>query len=186
MTLLGTLLKNRKADESDSAWHRPGLQAPDNLTLTSRDFTDGAPLPARQAAKNVGGENISPHLTWTAPPAGTAGLLLVMEDLDVPMPRPITHCVALLDASCTELEPGALDAERPGPGVRSLRASIGRGYHGPGPIKGHGPHRYVFMLYALSAPLDESVLGARPRALLASITGPLLGRGRLTGTYERE
>lgn len=186
MTLLGTLLKNRKADEAHSAWHRPNLQAPDNLTLTSRDFTDGAPMPARQAAKNTGGENISPHLAWTAPPTGTVGLLLVMEDLDIPLTRPITHCAALLDPSCTELEPGALDAGQPGTGVRLLRASIGRGYHGPGPIKGHGPHRYVFMLYALSAPPADAALGARPRALLSSITAPLLGRGRLTGTYERD
>ncbi|MFD8569960.1 YbhB/YbcL family Raf kinase inhibitor-like protein [Streptomyces sp. NPDC059639] len=185
MTLLGKLLKNRKADEAASAWHRPGLQAPDNLTLTSEDFTDGAPMPARQAAKHAGGEDLSPHLAWTAPPAGTAQLLLVMEDLDVPLPRPITHCVALIDPSRTELEPGALDAKRPGPGVRLPRASIGRGYHGPGPIKGHGPHRYVFLLYALSAPLDDAAEGARPRALLSSITAPPLGRGRLTGTYER-
>ncbi|MEU6843336.1 YbhB/YbcL family Raf kinase inhibitor-like protein [Streptomyces sp. NPDC046716] len=185
MTLLGTLLKNRKADEAHSAWHRPTLRAPENLTLTSRDFTDGAPMPARQAARNTGGEDVSPHLTWTAPPAGTAQLLLVMEDLDVPLPRPITHCVALIDPSRTELEPGALDARQPVPGVRPLRASIGRGYHGPGPIKGHGPHRYVFQLYALSAPLGDAAGGARPGALLSSIAAPLLGRGRLTGTYER-
>ncbi|WP_353945301.1 YbhB/YbcL family Raf kinase inhibitor-like protein [Streptomyces sp. HUAS MG91] len=186
MTLLGRLLKNHKADEAYSAWHLPGLQAPENLTLTSRDFADGAHMPVRQAAKNIGGEDVSPHLAWTAPPAGTAQLLLVMEDLDIPlMRRPLTHCVALIDPSCGELEPGALDAGRPGAGVRPLRASIGRGYHGPGPIKGHGPHRYVFLLYALGVPVGDAAEGARPKALLSSLTQPPLGRARLTGTYER-
>jgi phosphatidylethanolamine-binding protein (PEBP) family uncharacterized protein len=113
-----------------------------------------------------------------------------MEAIDVPTPKPVVHCVALLDPSCTELEPGALDARRPADGVRVLRASIGRGYHGPGPIKGHGPHRYVFQLFALSAPVDDTagttqVDKARPRALLSAITAPVLGRARLTGTYER-
>ncbi|MFJ4714034.1 YbhB/YbcL family Raf kinase inhibitor-like protein [Streptomyces sp. NPDC088785] len=185
MTLLGRLLKNRRANEAHSAWHLPALQAPDDLTLTSRDFTDNAPMPARQAAKNAGGDDVSPHLAWSAPPAGTAQLLLVMEDLDVPTPRPITHCVALIDPSCAALEPGALGAGAPGAGVRPLRASIGRGYHGPGPIKGHGPHRYVFQLYALSAPLDGAAERQRPRALLSTVTAPVLGRARLTGTYER-
>lgn len=190
MTLLGRLLKNRKAGDAHTAWHLPALQGPEALTLTSRDFADGAPMPARSAAKNVHGEDVSPHLAWTAPPAGTGQLLLVMEDIDVPLPRPIVHCVALLDASCTELAPGALDAREPGAGVRVLRASIGRGYRGPGPIKGHGPHRYVFQLFALPAAVGDTigttpVDRARPRALLSALTAPALGRGRLTGTYER-
>jgi phosphatidylethanolamine-binding protein (PEBP) family uncharacterized protein len=122
--------------------------------------------------------------------AGTAQLLLVVEDIDVPLAKPAVHCVALIDPTSGHLGPGALAARHPGPGVRVLRSTIGRGYHGPAPIKGHGPHRYVFQLFALSTPVNSApdttpVDRARPRALLPAITAPVLVRGRLTGVFER-
>ena len=190
MTLLGRLLKNRRAGENHTAWNLPNLDGPDQLTLTSRDFSDGGSLPLAHCAKHVGGNDLSPHLAWTALPSGTAQLLLVVEDIDVPMAKPAVHCLALIDPTTGHLEPGALAGKRPGPGVRVLRSTIGRGYHGPAPVKGHGPHRYVFQLFALdsalgtgpdAAPLDR----ARPRALLPAVTPAVLGRGRLTGVFER-
>lgn len=71
-----------------------------------------------------------------------------------------------------------------------LRSTIGRGYHGPEPIKGHGPHRYTFQLFAFAADLrNHSSLAAldaaRSRRILAAITAPVLARGRRTGTFER-
>ena len=71
-----------------------------------------------------------------------------------------------------------------------MRSTIGRGYHGPEPIKGHGPDRYTFQVFALSRPVsstvDKAVLDrARPRALLASLPAPVTARGRLTGIHER-
>ncbi|MFJ4923163.1 YbhB/YbcL family Raf kinase inhibitor-like protein [Streptomyces sp. NPDC088725] len=190
MTLLGRLLKNRKAGETHMAWNLPNLQGPELLTLTSRNFSHDGPLPLEQCAKNIGGADLSPDLAWTEPPPGTAQLLLAVEDIDVPMAKPAVHCLALIDPAAGQLEPGALSAKRPGPGVRVLRSTIGRGYHGPAPIKGHGPHRYVFQLFALESPVDSAagtppVDRTRPRALLPAVTAPVLGRGRLTGIYER-
>ncbi|WP_329454825.1 YbhB/YbcL family Raf kinase inhibitor-like protein [Streptomyces sp. NBC_01497] len=188
MSVLGRLLKNRRAGETHAAWNLPHLHAPELLTLTSRDFEKDGALPLKNCAKTMGGDDLSPHLTWTPPPPGTAQLLLVVEDIDVPMSKPAVHCLALIDPAAGHLEPGALAAKRPGPGVRVLRSTIGRGYHGPAPIKGHGPHRYVFELFALESPLggaSEATDRARPRALLSAATPPVLGRGRLTGVYER-
>jgi phosphatidylethanolamine-binding protein (PEBP) family uncharacterized protein len=190
MTLLGRLLKNRRAGETHMAWNLPNLQGPELLALTSRAFADGTALPREHASKHIGGGDVSPHLAWTAPPSGTAQLLLVVEDIDVPMARPAVHCAALIDPATGQLDPGALDARHPGTGVRLLRSTIGRGYHGPAPVKGHGPHRYVFQMFALSAPVDGTAGTtpadrARPRALLPAVTASVLDRGRLTGTYER-
>ncbi|MGW1466136.1 YbhB/YbcL family Raf kinase inhibitor-like protein [Streptomyces sp. NPDC002308] len=190
MTLLGRLLRNRRAGETHLSWNLPQLQGPGLFTLTSEEFGPDDFLARTHCAKHVGGEDLSPHLAWTALPPGTAQLLLVVEDVDVPMAKPAVHCVALIDPATGHLPPGALAAKRPGPGVRSLRSTVGRGYHGPGPIKGHGPHRYVFQLYALAAPVGDApgatpVDRARPRALLAGVTVPVLGRARLTGVYER-
>jgi hypothetical protein len=184
MSPLGKLLRNRRAGETHTAWNLPNLHGPEALTLTSRDFDDGGVLPLAHCAKPVGGDDLSPHLDWTSLPPGTAQLLLVVEDIDVPMAKPAVHCAALIDPAAGALEPGALAAKQPGPGVRILRSTIGRGYHGPAPIKGHGPHRYVFQLFALGSPLAGND-DARPRTLLAAVTQPVLGRGRLTCVYER-
>lgn len=120
--------------------------------------------------------------------------MLVVEDLDVPVSKPAVHCLALIDRSRLEtpdqLPAGALSARDPGAGVRILRSTVTRGYHGPEPIKGHGPHRYTFQLFALSDSIHEADLGhpldkMRPRLLLSAIAGTVMARGRLTGTYER-
>ncbi|MFJ3712806.1 YbhB/YbcL family Raf kinase inhibitor-like protein [Streptomyces sp. NPDC090053] len=190
MTLLGRLLKNRRAGETHVAWNLPNLQGPELLALTSQHFGDGDTMPLEHCAKNIGGEDLSPHLAWTPPPPGTAQLLLVVEDIDVPLAKPAVHCAALIDPEVGHLEPGALAGRRPAAGVRILRSTIGRGYHGPAPIKGHGPHRYTFQLFALATPVGTDPNAtppdrARPRALLPAITAPVLGRARLTGVFER-
>ena len=187
MSLLGRLLANRRAGEADMAWNRPALLGPESLTLTSRDFDDGGSLPLTNCAKFIGGRDVSPHLAWNPLPPGVAQLLLVVEDIDVPTGKPAAHCLALIDPSAEHLEPGALAAKQPGPGVQVLRSTIGRGYHGPAPIKGHGPHRYVFQLFALENPLGDGnpLDRARPGAVLSAVAPPVLGRGQLTGVYER-
>lgn len=68
--------------------------------------------------------------------------------------------------------------------MRFVPGSSGhRGYTGPRPIPGHGPHRYRFHLFALAEPIPESV--ATAKALLKQMAGHVLARGVLTGTYER-
>ncbi|WP_405584686.1 YbhB/YbcL family Raf kinase inhibitor-like protein [Streptomyces sp. NBC_01190] len=190
MSPLGRLLRNRRAGEARAAWNLPHFQGPDLLTVTSDQFADGGPIPLEHCAKPIGGRNLSPHLAWSPPPAGAAQLLLVVEDIDVPMARPAAHCVALIDPALTHLDSGALAAGQPAAGVRVLRSTIGRGYQGPAPIKGHGPHHYTFQLFALAdalgaAPGRAAPERTRPRALLSSLTAPVLARGRLTGTFER-
>jgi len=189
MGVVGTVLKNRRAGEARLAWNLPGLDGPVTLEVTSEAFGDGAAIPVEHAGKRAGGRNISPPLSWTAPPPGTADLLLVIEDIDVPMRSPFVHCVALIPADAGSLAAGGLAAADPAPGVRVLRSGLGRGYLGPEPIKGHGPHRYVFQLFAVAAPAvaaeGPAAERARPRAMLAAVAGPVLARGRLTGVYSR-
>jgi hypothetical protein len=65
----------------------------------------------------------------------------------------------------------------------------GPGYLGPAPIKGHGPHRYVFQIFALADPVTAGATGAgldtaKPRDVIAAASKPL-ARGRLDGFYER-
>jgi phosphatidylethanolamine-binding protein (PEBP) family uncharacterized protein len=194
MTLFGNLLKNRRAGNTHSAWNRSNLQGPESLTVTSQHFEEGESIPLEHAGKRVGGKNLSPHLAWSPPPPETTELVLVVEDLDVPISKPAVHCLVLIDPvqlhDANELTPGALSMKNAAAGVRILRSTVGRRYHGPEPIKGHGPHRYTFQVFALSSAMSATPAAAnlariRPRTLLASIATPVIARGRLTGVYER-
>ncbi len=128
---IGRALRRVRAGTAHSTWRAPAFAAPETISVSSPDFADGHPIPQPHAAKGIGA-NLSPGLEWTTPPAGTAQLLLVIEDSDVPLPRPVVHTAAVLPAELRTLAHGEL---RPGnPAVNLLQASLGRpGYHGPPP-----------------------------------------------------
>lgn len=182
MAILGTILKNRRAGEERLAWNLPGLAGPETLTFASTAFDDRKQIPRENAGKRIGGANLSPELGWSGVPEDTARLLLVVEDTDSPTSRPFVHCVALIDPSRSSVASGELAAS--GTQVQVLKASMGSGYRGPEPIKGHGPHHYVFQLFALGSDLPSELQAAKPAAVLAA-AGPVLARARLTGWYER-
>ena len=150
------------------------------VILSSPAFADGAAMPAEYAGDGVGG-NVSPPLRWDGVPAATAALVLVIDDVDVPLPRPLIHTVAVLPAGIDDLDEGALGAGAPG--VRFLRTVLGRGYHGPRPIPGHGTHHYRFHVFALDAPVADDVTSVH--ALRTGMKRSLIARGLLTGTYRR-
>jgi phosphatidylethanolamine-binding protein (PEBP) family uncharacterized protein len=189
------MLRNKRPDERNHAWNQANLAAPDTLELTSRDFTDGGTFAAQHWGTRAGGKSLSPHLAWSEPPAGTVELLLLAEDIDAPLgANPAVHCLAVIDEAGLqtphELPAGALGRRNPAPGVTLLRSVFSRGYLGPEPLKGHGPHRYVFQIYALGHSLLKrpdrgAVLKTRPRILLISINTPVLARGRITSVCER-
>lgn len=189
MAVVGKLLKNKRAGQDRLAWNSPNLAGADTLALSSPDFGSGETIPIIHVGKRLGGKDLSPALTWNAVPAETAQLLLVIEDPDAPTPTPYNHGIALLDPSVTSLAQGALDAENPAAGVHLLSSGSRRGYLGPAPIKGHGPHRYAFQLFALGKPLtvgasDTVPASAKARDVLAA-AGDVLARGRLDGFFER-
>jgi phosphatidylethanolamine-binding protein (PEBP) family uncharacterized protein len=146
---------------------------PHTIELRSSAFDDGAPMPATAE---------SPPLAWSGVPEGTAMLALVVEDLDVPLPRPVPHAVAYgIDPARTSLEAGELAADR-----LSLGYNVAgrRTYVKPSPIPGHGPHRYAFTLLAVdySPRFDQPPTRGR---LLDAIAGHVLALGELIGTVER-
>ncbi len=181
---LGVALRNRRAGHHTIVWARPDLQAPENFTLTSPAFDHGAPIPDRHRGR-LFGANLSPTLAWTPPPAGTAELVLIVQDPDVPARKPATHALTVgIDPALTGLPENALANPSPVAGIRHGKGPLGRrGWAGPLPIKSHGPHTYVFQLFALDRATGLAD-GFTLDDAIAAIAGHAAGRARLDGTYE--
>ncbi|MGH3245268.1 MAG: YbhB/YbcL family Raf kinase inhibitor-like protein [Trebonia sp.] len=176
---VGWALRNRRPDEAASIANAPGLVTGNRIALTSPSFRDGQVIPAKHCGQFIG-EEISPALTWGALPAGTADLVLVLEDLDNPGPVPGIHTIAAFTPAEGGLPEGAL---APGnPGTRFLPNHRGRAkYIGPRPLPGHGAHRYRFHLYALETDVDFTKV-VDVEHLPSALEGHVLASGTLTGT----
>lgn len=120
----------------------PGSAA--RFSLTSPDIEPGAPIPARFTCD---GKDRSPALAWTDVPAGTAALVLVVDDPDA---GGFVHWLVLdLPAGDVGLPAGVTPSAT---APRQGRNDFGTpGWRGPCPPS--GTHRYVFTLYALERPL---------------------------------
>ncbi len=182
MRPLGRAFRKRRAGLAHSVRTARELDAPMTITLTSTSFEHGADIPGRHSGSGRG-ENLSPALAWSGVPEATAQLLFVIEDIDVPLPRPIVHTAALLSPKISALAEGALT---PGsPAVAFLPTMAGRtGYHGPRPLPGHGPHHYGFHLYALSMRVPADARITSFGQLLPLVAGTVLAQGFLEGVQE--
>lgn len=144
------------------------------MELESDAFADGGAIPRRHTCD---GEDVSPPLRWSAPPAGTVSLALCVDDPDAGR-HPFTHWLAW------GLPPtaGALgEGERaPHEGRNDFGAP---GYRGPCPPPGR-PHRYVFRLHALDAELSLEPRERR-RGFDRAVERHVLGTAELVGVYGR-
>ncbi|MFJ4926412.1 YbhB/YbcL family Raf kinase inhibitor-like protein [Streptomyces sp. NPDC088736] len=181
---LGVALRNRRAGHHTLVCARPELRAAENFTLTSPAFDHGAPIPEKFRGR-LFGANISPALGWSRPPAGTVAFALVVQDPDVPFGKPATHALTLgIDPTLDGIPENALAHPSPTPGIRHGKGALGRrGWAGPMPIRSHGPHAYVFQLFALDR-APELPDGFTLADVTAAMAGHVLGRARLDGTYE--
>jgi hypothetical protein len=179
---MGRLLAGRRAGDENLLARAPGLaEVPATIELTSPAFAAGAPIPRRYTQE---GENRFPSLAWRGVPGAAQELVIVVEDPDAPLPSPVVHAILHgLPPRADGLEEAEVNApDFAGFGRNSTGA---RSYRGPRPILGHGPHRYVFQLFALAQPLRLPEPPTK-KALRAALSGGgVLARGELVGTYER-
>ena len=156
------------------------------IDLSSPAFADGGRLPPRFTAD---GEGVSPPLVWGDPPAGTARMVLVVEDADAPTPQPLVHAIVWgIAPEAGRLAEGAIvrDGDGGADGRDVGRHSFrGEGWLPPDPPTGHGAHRYVFQLFALREGAGDP--GATPRRtdVVAAMAGHVIGAGLLVGIYSR-
>lgn len=159
--------------------------------LTSDDIEDGKPLPLPQVSglMDAGGEDISPHFTWSGFPTETRSFALTVFDPDAPTGSGFWHwAVYNLPAAVTELAAGAgsPDSEALPREAVTLRNDAGmRRYLGAAPPEGHGDHRYVFAVHALDCETLELPEDATPAYLGFNLFFHTLGRAQLVPVYGR-
>lgn len=123
------------------------------------------------------GAGLSPLLTWTAPPAGTVELALLVTDDDAD--GYVHWAVAGIPPTAGEKGEGATITGA----LEGVTDAGVTGWSGPCPPVG-GPHTYRFTMYALGqqAELPDGFTGAE----LAAIAGPAsIAITEVTGSYIR-
>lgn len=162
-----------------------------SFNVTSDDVADEQTLAMPQVSGifDAGGEDRSPQLAWSGAPAQTKSYVVTCFDPDAPTGSGFWHWVLYdIPASVTELAAGIGDqtgADLPA-GAKQLRNDAGLyGYLGSAPPAGHGPHRYMFVVHALSVdslPIDENTT---PAICGFNMFGTTLARARVTPVYEQ-
>jgi Raf kinase inhibitor-like YbhB/YbcL family protein len=181
---IGHALRHRHAGHHTLLWSNSDLQASETFVLSSPAFKNGAAIPDRFRGR-LFGANISPALAWTAPPPAAEELVLVVQDPDVPMRKPAIHALALgIDPTLTNIPENGLTQPSPVPGLKHGKGGLGRrGWSGPLPPRSHGPHSYVFQLFALDGRTDQPD-NFTLDDVTAAMAGHVIARARLDGTYE--
>jgi Raf kinase inhibitor-like YbhB/YbcL family protein len=141
----------------------------------------GNQIPAKFTCNGAG---ISPQLTWSAPPADTASLALIVTDPDAPG-RTFVHWVIYdLPPQTQSLPEEVPTLGQLSDGSRQGHNDFGQiGYGGPCP-PGNSPHHYVFTLYALDAKLNLPA-GAILAQVETAMQGHILARGELIALYHQ-
>jgi Raf kinase inhibitor-like YbhB/YbcL family protein len=154
-------------------------EEPMAFALYSSAFEAGGAIPSRHLG---GGQNVSPPLHWTEPPAKTRSFVLVLEDPNPP--HGVVHLWAVhgIGADQRELPEGV---GKEGAGLRQARNDLGHPwYDGPEPSE-VGVCHYHFMLAALDVPeldLPDDVTAGE----LWKVAHPhLIERADLVGVLER-
>ncbi|MEK7773667.1 MAG: YbhB/YbcL family Raf kinase inhibitor-like protein [Deltaproteobacteria bacterium] len=154
-----------------------------SFSILSPDFKDGDTVPRRFSCD---GEDMSPEIQWDGAPPAAKSLVLVVEDPDAPSGT-FTHWIVYdMPSSLHKLSRGIGNGAIPGGVIKQGRTDFGRnGYGGPCPPKGHGPHRYNFILMALDIPALGLPDGAGKSDIERAMKGHILGTTKLMGIYRR-
>jgi Raf kinase inhibitor-like YbhB/YbcL family protein len=180
---VGHALRNQRAGLEETLFQRAGLrQGMGVIEVSSLAFADHAPLPLLYTAD---GDGRSPPLQWTGVPQAAKELLVLVEDADAPTPHPLVHAiVAGLPAEDGSLPEGAISDGQLQAGNIGRNSYLRRGWLPPDPPPGHGAHRYVFQVFALSA--GDPLPAAPGRdAVEKAVWTRAIGSGQLIGVYER-
>ncbi len=149
------------------------------LKLVIGAFPEGGAIPKLHTCD---GADLSPALEWSGEPAGTRSFALIVDDPDAPAGTWNHWLLWDLPAGVHALAQGFKPGQA---GVSGTNDFGRRGYGGPCPPRGHGPHRYFFKLYALGVESLKLAEGARRAELDRALGKQVLAQAQYMGRYER-
>lgn len=156
----------------------PSGVTPQAINVSSTAFAQNASIPA---VYSCDGKDVSPPLSWTAPPDGTAALVLIVDDPDAPGGT-FTHLIAWnLQSTASSLAEGT--------SPQTIGGTLGKngfgklGWSGPCPPRG-SLHHYRFRVIAVDKPVAGLSEGASRGDLDSALVGHVIGDGTLTGTFQ--
>jgi len=154
-----------------------------DFAFAASEVAEGEPI---AQVHTCDGDDVSPALSWTGVPEGTAELALVVDDPDAPGGT-FTHWLLYGLAAGETALPGGVPADEQVEGPPPLRQGTSDfgsvGYGGPCPPAGE-THDYVFRLLALDTELDLAG-GASRGVVLAAVEDHVIAEATLTAPYTR-
>jgi phosphatidylethanolamine-binding protein (PEBP) family uncharacterized protein len=181
---VGHALQSRRAGLEATVSHRLRNVSPlARIEVHSSAFETGQSIPVQYTADGAG---LSPPLEWKGIPDTAARLVIVVEDADSPTPHPLVHAIVVHnDLQRCSLAEGALKSpDHRGVGMQTGRNSyLSQAWLPPDPPPGHGPHRYIFQVFALRGGSFSEAPGRHE--VFRAIEEDGLAAGYCIGTYER-
>lgn len=171
-------------------WHDPyaelsELTSVPEFSVTSETLVDGEPMPLAHRSPNLGGQDLSPQLSWTGFPEGVKSFAVTQYDPDAPTGSGFWHwAIYNIPASVTSLDAGvgALAGHTPSGSVTLKNEMRTRHYIGAEPPAGTGTHRYFTVVHALDVDRLELDPESTPAVLGFNLHFHTLARAIITPT----
>ena len=142
-------------------------------------WAEGAPIDARYTCD---GDDISPAISWSGPPAGTIELAFSLVDESAASGgKPLVHWVI---AGVDPADVSLIEGQVPLGAVQATNSFNTAGWTGPCPPPGQPAHVYRLTMYALSQQ-SELADGSAAQEMLDYVAEISAGSTELTGTYQR-
>jgi Raf kinase inhibitor-like YbhB/YbcL family protein len=167
----------------------PNANAQGAFTISSSSFKDGERLATKMAGNNKQnpncvGENVSPALSWSNPPAGTKSYALIMYDPEGRAGLGVVHWVAYgIPASVTGFAEGETSQQTDK--YVGGKSTMGLAhYFGPCTPPG-APHHYTFTLIATDLEPTALAAGMTRDELMKALDGHGKGATGIIGTFSK-
>jgi Raf kinase inhibitor-like YbhB/YbcL family protein len=167
---------------------RGGAPAAPPMALTTTAWADGTDIPAKYTQA---GEQVSPELKWTNPPAGTASFVLLMHDPDVALngmtDDQLHWLVWNIPGTATGLPEHVPEGATLADGSMQVSAT-GPVYRGPGAPATGPKHHYTIEVFALDTKLSvqPAATWQETRAtVVKAMQGHVRGKAVFVGLFHR-
>jgi Raf kinase inhibitor-like YbhB/YbcL family protein len=168
---------------------RGGRRAVEVMKLSTTAWQDGSAIPPKYAQP---GRDVSPPLSWSPSPEGTASFVLIAHDVDGATGNgtdDVLHWLVWnIPKDATSLPEGIPQSPQRADGSRQISVT-GPYYRGPAAPATGPAHHYIFEIFALDTLIDVQSIGVQPgptrTAVMAAMAGHVRGKGALVGTFKR-